>query len=239
MTVTSPAGSTAAGGGLRPGVGRLPSVHRERRPALAALAVLLILGGALVSGLIAYQSGARTDYLVLRHDLAVGQQITENDLDTARISGTGANAIPRSNASMYVGRYMKVGGVAGTLLNRDMTTPDSPMPAGSAVVGVAVQDGQVPGGGVNAGDVVQVLRVQGQAGTGAPDVLVGAARVTRVTNSSGGTAALGNASSGGGAQVVNLVVKGSMAAAVASASVQHQVALVLLPPGTKPDVGGN
>ena len=42
-----------------PAARRLPAPARERKPALAALAVLLILGGALGAGFLVLQSGKR------------------------------------------------------------------------------------------------------------------------------------------------------------------------------------
>ena len=54
--------------------GRLPVPSRDRRPALAALAILLVLAGALGSALVAYRSGSRVDVLVARHDIGPGEQ---------------------------------------------------------------------------------------------------------------------------------------------------------------------
>src|SRR5687768_16946461 len=58
---------------------RLPVPKRDRRPALAALAVLLILAGALGSALIAYRSGDRVDVLVASDDILPGQKIDADD----------------------------------------------------------------------------------------------------------------------------------------------------------------
>ncbi len=66
---------------------RLPSPPRQRRPALAALAVLLIVGGAAIAGLLALRADSRVPVLVARHDIAVGARITRDDLAVARIAG--------------------------------------------------------------------------------------------------------------------------------------------------------
>jgi hypothetical protein len=62
----------------------LPAPVRDRRPALAAIAVLLILSGAFASGLLVYRSGERTDVLVARDDIDVGTTITANDFGDPR-----------------------------------------------------------------------------------------------------------------------------------------------------------
>ena len=68
VSFSSPTRPSASGarGSKAPlgGSNRLPS-GRERRPALAALAVILILLGAAGSALIALRSGDRTDYVAV------------------------------------------------------------------------------------------------------------------------------------------------------------------------------
>ncbi len=238
MSVTS-SGTPVAPPPVAPGPGRLPTIRRERRPALAALAVLLILGGGLISGLGVYRSGQRADYVVLNHDVKPGQRLTRGDLRTARIAGTGARAVPASRLNQVAGQYMTVGGFAGALLTPEMIESQQPFPPDGAVVGVVVDAGQAPAGGIQIGDIVRVLRVPARGGDGDPGVLVGAARVIGVSASGGDSGVLGSSGSiSTGSTVVNVLVPAAMAAPVAAASVQRQVALVLLPPSTTPVVGG-
>lgn len=68
---------------------RLPPAPRERRPLLAAFAVLLIVGGAAVAGLLALRADTRVPVLVLARDVATGQQITADDLAVTPVASEG------------------------------------------------------------------------------------------------------------------------------------------------------
>ena len=230
------AGASSVGAGGRPAPpsapGRLPGARSDRRPALAALAVLLVLGGALVSGLVAYRSGQRADYLVVARDVAPGQRLTAEDLGVARIAGTGVRAVPAAERATVVGSFATAKVFAGTLLTRDMVTPREEFPRSAAVVGVAVDAAQAPAGGVQVGDVVRVLLVPTRGdSTAAPTTLVPAARVRSVSGGRGAEPGSGPASA---ATVVSVVIPADSSSRVAAASAQRQVALVLLPPATTP-----
>lgn len=212
--------------------GRLPGPRGDRRPALAALAVLLILGGALVSGLVAYRSGQRADFLVLARDVAPGQRITEQDLDVARIAGEGARAIPASQRSQVVNQFATVGGFERALLTPEMVTPTLAVPPGAVVVGVALDTGQAPAAGLRIGDVVRVISVPERGANDDPEILVEAARVTAVGGGGEQAGGSGVPSGGGGGVVVSVVVPASAAAQVATASSQRSAVLVQLPAGT-------
>ncbi len=234
------AGSSPAGAGGRAvppaGQGRLPGARSDRRPALAALAMLLVLGGALVSGLVAYRSGQRADYLVVIRDVAPGQQLSAEDLGVARIAGTGVRAVPASDRAAVIGSFATTRVFAGTLLTRDMVTPREEFPRSAAVVGVAVDAGQAPAGGLRTGDVVRILSVPVRGGQERPRVLVEAARVSAV--SGGDTGGRGSVPSANAGTVVSVVVPFQRSGEVAAASAQRQAALVLLPPATRPSVEG-
>ncbi len=53
---------------------RLPSA-RERRPALAALAVVLIAGGAVLAGWLALRQSQTDSYLIITNEVLEGEQI--------------------------------------------------------------------------------------------------------------------------------------------------------------------
>src|SRR5262245_33319022 len=59
---------------------RMPAPPRQRRPALAAIAVLLIVGGALVAGLLAIRMDSRVQVIAVSHTLEPGHRITAKDL---------------------------------------------------------------------------------------------------------------------------------------------------------------
>ena len=81
-------------GNLRSGPGqRLPVPPRERKPALAALAVLLILGGALTSAYLVMASGQRVSAIRVGQPVAAGQQIPLTALEEVQIGNTGIEFI--------------------------------------------------------------------------------------------------------------------------------------------------
>lgn len=217
--------------------GRLPVPTRDRRPALAALAVLLIVGGALVSGLIALRSGERVDHLMLNRSIPAGQAITSNDVSTVALAGGEAAGLLPAGAKL--GGYAVTSLPKGTLLTAAMVEPTRSLPENSAVVGLDLASGQSPAGGVAPGDIVQVLQVPTRGDDTAPVVLVKAAVVVP---QEGQVAASGD--SGGNAVVdtsngitISVVVPRDDAADVAAASSSGAVAVVKLPAGTKTTVG--
>lgn len=222
MTTTAPARPLAG-----QGRGRLPAPVRDRRPALAALAVLLVLGGALGSALIAYRSGDRVDVLVARGDIEVGQILREADFGIARVASDGAATIESAAARNFVGTS-SIGRVpAGTLLNRSMfLSAATVLPSDAAVVGVVLSASQRPAFDLRAGDVVRVFLVPREAGDGARGVVLApAVRVAEV-----------GASNGGDSVRLSLLVPEATATAVVSGAATNSIAVTRLAPGTEPAV---
>src|SRR5262245_23747903 len=58
-----------------PGGRRLPSAPRERKPALAALALLLIVGGALGAAYLVTQNAKRVAAIEISEQVGAGQKI--------------------------------------------------------------------------------------------------------------------------------------------------------------------
>src|SRR3954471_8284833 len=102
------------------GRGRLPVQGRDRRAALSALALLLVVLGALGSALVVYRTGHRTDVLIAAHDIRAGQQITAADFDTARVATDSGNVVRASAKGNFIGTYARTEIPAGTLLNNLM-----------------------------------------------------------------------------------------------------------------------
>jgi Flp pilus assembly protein CpaB len=216
MATTAPPRPTAAQRG------RLPAPVRDRRPALAALALLLVLGGALSSALIAYRSGDRIDVLVAARDISVGEEITAADLRVARVAADGAAFVESSAAANFVGTRARTEVPEGTLVNRTMFLAGSLVPRDAAVVGVVLGAAQRPAGGLRAGDVVRVFAVGRDGEQGASGVEL--ARAVRVSAVSADGDGLG----------LSLLVPAGQAQALVAAAAAGQVAVAALAPETAP-----
>jgi hypothetical protein len=232
-TRTSSQGSRAAGRPSGGGSTRLPS-GRERRPALAALAVILILLGAAGSALIALNSGNRSNFVAISADsLAPGHKIEAKDFSRGDLAGATGGLIPWSDAGKYVGRY-----TTSWLYKDQFVTPDNftkdgeqPIPANGAQVGVSLDAGHAPSDGLQVGDIVSVIRVPASTDGGAPVPLVGAALVT----SSAG-AITDSKTSANSSLNVTILVPASKLNQVAAAAAVKTLVLAKLPPDTKTDL---
>ena len=137
-----------------PGGSRLPVRSRDRRPALAALALLLIVAGALGAALVVYRSSQRTDVLVASHDIQVGERVDASDFDTVRISADTDSVVHANSERAFIGSFAVTSIPSGTLINNQMFQVAQVIPTDGEVVGVAIQDGQKPADSVATGDVV-------------------------------------------------------------------------------------
>jgi len=230
------AGRTNRAGGpaavARPGGDRLPRPPGRRRPGLAVVAVLLIVLGAAVAGLLALRIDDRVPVLVAKDTITVGQKITRDDLSVARMATEGVSLIPADRADTVIGRYASQQINQGQLIDGGMVSSASLLTAGQAAVGVALEPGRFPasGDGLQPGDVVQVVRaVEGSGKVIADEAVVAAVQ----SPSSGGTFG----SNGGETTVVTVVVSDRLSPAVAAAAMANQVGLVLLRRG-EPAGGG-
>jgi hypothetical protein len=138
---------------------RVPSAPRERRPALAALAVLLILGGALGAGFLVLQSGKRVAAIEISQQIGAGQQIPLIAMREVEIAaGTGLSYVPWNEASQVANYYAVSVIPPGTLLTNAMVGQASNLAAGKAVFGLSLKDGQIPAE-LQVGDHIDIYQV--------------------------------------------------------------------------------
>ena len=171
---------------------RLPGAPRERKPALAALAVLLILGGALGAGLLVIQGSKRVAAIEISQQIGAGQRIPLSAMQQVQIAaGSGLAYVPWAEASQ-VTRFYTVSAIPqGTLLTREMVATSGTPVAGKAVLGLALKDGQVPRG-LTGGDHIDIFQVSdaqetcpgGPGGTLAADAIVLAVGAPSATSGS-------------------------------------------------------
>jgi hypothetical protein len=128
-----------------PGGRRMPSTPRERKPALAALAVLLVALGAAAAGYLVINAGHRVGAVEITAEVGQGQQIPASAIKEVQINAdTGVSYVAWQFANRVTGVFAAVQIPAGTLLTPSMTTATSNLTAGKVEVGLSLKPGQAP-----------------------------------------------------------------------------------------------
>jgi len=211
---------------------RLPTARRERKPVLAACALLLIIGGALAAGLLVVQSGKRVTAIEIIQPVGAGQRIPSGAMQPVQVaSGTGLDYVPWAEASQVTRFYAATAIPPGTLLTSAMVARASGVTTGRDVVGLALSGGQLPAQ-LKAGDHVGIYAVGGPAngsagcpGTGGAALTADAVVVSVLTPGNGSLAG-----PSGGTTDVTVAVSPADAGAVACDAAAGNVAVVVLPP---------
>lgn len=213
---------------------RLPTAPRERKPALAALALLLIVGGALGAGFLVIQSGKRVAAVEISSQVGAGQQIPVSAMRQIQVAAdTGVQYVPWDEASQVARFFASTTIPAGTLLTRTMVVQSSAATNGKDVLGLALKDGQWPPN-LTQGDRIAVFSVASSSSTGGGcpgaggTLLTGDASVIDINT--GSTGNLVGSSQTGGADVT-VAIPPSTAGAVACNASAGNVAVAVLPAG--------
>lgn len=230
---------------------RLPVPTRQRRPMLALLALVLILGGAALAATLVLTSGKKQEYLVLNNDVALGQTLTNEDFRLQALAATKSSLFaPVPSAEFYSrveGKKALIPMKKGSLLSEG-TFGDVVTPAGGlGQLSLNVPEGRYPAG-LAAGDVVKVLYTPTNANTSNGSAaasgekpmprgttLVPAAYVTSVESSSSGQNGVVI-----GIDIANVELARSPNAglpAVAAGNALNALTIVRLPPNSEYDKG--
>ncbi|MGY2876664.1 hypothetical protein ACVW00_003854 [Marmoricola sp. URHA0025 HA25] len=209
--------------------GRLPVAPRDKRPALAALALLLILLGALGSALLVFRSGDRESVLAARDDISFGQVMTRGDFSTVRAAADGAALVPARLVDSYVGTRATSTIPAGALLSPKMFNAKTLVPDAGEGVGIVLDPTRRPSQVPETGQVVRVYFVAGSGSSGesTPDnpVIVNAARVIAVGHGAGA-----------GTTSITVLVRSDLAGDVTNYASSGNLAVTVLPDDTKPSI---
>src|SRR5215471_5753301 len=155
---------------------RAPSAPRERKPVLAALAVVLILGGAVGGYYLVTQNAKRVAAIEITQQVQAGQKIPLSAMQQVEIAAnSGVSYVPWNEASQVAQFYAGNAIPPGTLLNNAMVVRASNVTAGRAVLGLALKDGQLPGS-LQVGDHIDIYDVSdtNESCPGAPGALLSA-----------------------------------------------------------------
>jgi len=235
-TTTTNAARRTGAPGVNAGTVRPPSPTKHRRGGLIGLAVLLIVGSAAVAGLLAIRLDSRSPVFVAGRSIAIGQQITQADLQETRVGSEGLTLIPVTDSRRVIGKYAAQEIPAGRLLDAAMLADQGYLVDGKVSVGVAVPAGRMPANGLQQGDRVQIIRVT----DGRPKVLVESAVVSTAPGAAssrggGGLIGGGSSKSSASAEVAIVVVSALDGPEVAAGSAANELSLVLLRRGTQLD----
>lgn len=150
--------AAGVGGSPRPEAVRLQPTSTRRRPALAVASALVVVVCTAVIGIAFAHAGRTSPVLAVTQTLAPGSIIERADLQVVDVHVPGAvRVVPASEESAIVGRQAADALQAGSLLIAADTAAVYAPPPGTAEVGVAVAAGQLPAGGVTAGEHVDVV----------------------------------------------------------------------------------
>jgi hypothetical protein len=144
-----------------PGLSRAPTLpppRRRRRPALLALAVAMVVLGALGASFVATSLGQTSSVVALARTVTWGQPLTAADLVEARIAADPAlSPIPYAEHDELIGMIAATDLPAGSLLTRNALTTQRFPPPGRQLVGVAVTTAQLPATPLRPGDDVLLV----------------------------------------------------------------------------------
>ncbi|MEU3790514.1 hypothetical protein [Streptomyces fructofermentans] len=225
------AGNNRAAAPVQPTTGeRLPAPPRERKPALAALAVLLILVGALGATTLVLRAGERVEVVKVTGDIQAGESVGDNVDPVLVADDAGINYVKWTQIDALKKLKAKSKIYAGTLVIGEMFAAGNDLPAGKAVVGLSLKEGQYPLG-IEGGDTVAAYLV-GNSGSssssddeantsGAPivaDAVVNSVPADKSDSTISSTT-----------KRITVTVDVSDAAALARAAAANQVALVKVP----------
>ena len=224
---TIPRGAEAGGGWPEPTAPagrRLPSAPRERKPALAALAVVLVVGGALLAALLVVDAGHKTGAIEITQTVGQGQKIPLSAMQEVQVtSGSDLDYVPWNQASQVANTYAATMLPVGTLLTPQMTTSSNSLANGMTVIGLALKDGELPDG-LQVGDHIDIFATSDSTGRcprPASNVLTANAVVMSIGNPS--------SASQGNADDVQVAVNPSDAGGVSCNAANNNVSVGIVP----------
>ena len=219
----------------------MPSAPRERKPALAALAVLLVALGAVAAGYLVINAGHRVGAVEITQQVGQGQRIPASAIKEVEIaSNSGINYVAWQYANRVAGIYAAVQIPAGTLLTSAMTSATNNLAVGKVQVGLSLKPGQAPAN-LLIGQSVEAFGVGTGSGCGAAAAGGGGAGGTGGGNGGNGSGSgvpittgviasvVGSTASNGSTAAVTLAVPDADAGVLACYASAGDVAIALTP----------
>jgi SAF domain len=198
----------------------LPPPRRRRRPALLALAVAMMVLGALGAAYLAASVGQTSAVIAVAREVPWGRTITAADLVEARVPADPAlDPIPYGDRDQVIGMIAATTLTPGSLLTRSALTDQQLPPPGQQLVGVGVSAVQLPTTALRPGDDVLLVPVAAGGGTQAAGGASAAVDATVVASGPPGT---------DGLRVVDVLVDATDGPDVAARAAAGLVAIVVV-----------
>lgn len=130
----------------------------RRRPALAAGGVALIALGGLASAYVVAQTQTQNDVVMVRANVARGEQIEASDLSTTTVGSlSNLSSVPAAQITQLVGQRALVDLKAGSLLPQS-AIGTQPQPAdGRSIIGMSLAPGRVMNGTITPGSKLRLV----------------------------------------------------------------------------------
>ncbi|MCU4745718.1 MULTISPECIES: hypothetical protein [unclassified Streptomyces] len=206
---------------------RLPAPPRERKPALAALAALLVLAGALGATMLVMQAGDRIEAVRITERVPMGGTIPESAMTSVLVADDSSVNYVRWEQRGQLKEELRAATdlVGGTILIGEMLTGEETLPEDEVIVGVSLQPGQFPAG-LKAGDTVAAYWVGRERNSGDEE---SPAQQTVITEEAHVSVVHGSGDSIGNTSLpVTLRVAREDAAALTRAASAGEVSLVII-----------
>jgi hypothetical protein len=211
-----------------------PAGPRERRVRFGhlALAVALVVVGALGTATLVVAVSARGEYLALARDVEYGARIAPEDLAVIRIGNPpGLRAWPAREIGRAVGNYATMPLAAGTLLTGAHVTDQRFPAAGQVRLGVTLASDRLPAQRLRPGNLVLLVDT-GDPGGGDPGSPGGPAHrtwqgtVLRVVDGGSGSILSGSQSRD---TTIDIIVTGEEAPTIAALAADDRLSVAVLP----------
>ncbi|SPT53621.1 flagellar basal body P-ring biosynthesis protein FlgA [Actinomyces bovis] len=186
---------------------------------LAVLAVLLIVGGALVAGLLATRLDQRKEMLVAANTIKAGHVIELSDLASASVSANVNSLIPAEKVNEIVGQTARVEVTQGEFLASTQILASPAVKDGTTLTGLSLAVGRFPAGGLRPGDVVTLVNVKDGS------TAVTSAQILEAVPTSG------NANEWTSGSVISLLVHKDDSAKVARLGAEESIAIAVTATG--------
>jgi hypothetical protein len=216
---------------------RLPMATRERKPALAALAVLLILVGALGATVMVMRAGNKISVVKVDQTVPIGDRFPASALREVMVSDdSGADFVLWKQRGDLENNYRaSTTVVAGSVLVKQMiTTKENVLAPGKSLVGLSLKQGDFPDG-LAAGQRVAAYKVgndaaRAQSGTSSDTSGSGGDTNTLISDSLVIKSIKSDSSGlGSGDTLITVIADSGVSGKLTLAASASEVALVLMP----------